>query len=61
LAPSPLSSGTRQGPHHADAVRTTNDRFTYLAHLLLDRAGIVRVRTNDLGDIERELLTVKDL
>jgi thiol-disulfide isomerase/thioredoxin len=30
-------------------------------YLLLDRAGIVRVRTNDLGDIERELLTVKDL
>jgi len=30
-------------------------------YLLLDRVGIVRVRTNDLRDIERELLTVKDL
>ena len=30
-------------------------------YLLLDRAGIIRVRTNDLGDIERELLTAKDL
>jgi thiol-disulfide isomerase/thioredoxin len=30
-------------------------------YLLLDRAGIIRVRTNDLSDIERELLTLKDL
>ena len=30
-------------------------------YLLLDRASIVRVRTNDLRDIEREPLTVKDL